>query len=85
MRTSKGSASWREEHVGAEKKQRGMGRKRGARQGEHAGAGEAGLRRKSSAGEAKPTCRNPLAPRIASDSGSGKLASDDCGMASGEK
>jgi hypothetical protein len=30
-RTSKGSASWREEHAGAEKKQRGTGRKRGAR------------------------------------------------------
>ena len=53
--------------------------------GAHARAGEAGVRRKSSAGEAKPARGNPLAPRIASDSGSGKLASDDCGMASGEK
>jgi hypothetical protein len=50
-----------------------------------AGAGEAGARRKSRAGEAKPVRGNPLAPRIASDFGSGKLASDDCGMASGGK
>ena len=54
--------------------------------GTHAGAGEAGARRrKSSAGEAKPARGIPLAPRIASEPRMGKMASDDCGMASGEK
>ena len=38
-RSSKGCASWREEEVGADKKQRGMGRKTGARQGGARGSG----------------------------------------------
>jgi hypothetical protein len=38
-RTSKGSASWREEDPSAKKKQRGMGRKRGAREGGAHGSG----------------------------------------------
>lgn len=42
-------------------------------------------RRAASAGEAKPARGNRLAPRIASSSGSRKLASDDCGIASEEK
>ena len=78
LRTSKGSASWREEDAGAEKKQRGMGRKRGARQGAHARAGEAGAWRKSSAWESIGAADSK---RVSL----GKIGSDDCGMASGEK
>lgn len=59
-------------------------KKRSTRRGAH--AGEAGARRrKSSAGEAKPARGSRLAPRIASRSRSGKLASDDCGIPSGKK
>jgi hypothetical protein len=38
-RTSKGSVSWTEEDPGAKKKQRGMGRKRGAQEGGARGSG----------------------------------------------